>query len=63
MDVFMPEECDAVFVSGAYEENFMDVIFDPEEMISQFEADAPLETITKRPPLPEEMTPWDRRRA
>jgi hypothetical protein len=47
------------FDGGAYEENFMGIIFDPEEMIEKFEAGVPVKEITKRPPLPDGMTPWD----
>ena len=62
-DVFPdPAGVEAFFASGAYEENFMGIIFDPEEMIAQYEAGRPLEEITARPPLPEGMTPWDMHR-
>lgn len=59
-DVFeRAEDLDAFFDSGAYNENFMGVIFDPELMIVRFEAGEPLETITARPKLPEDKSPWD----
>lgn len=59
-DVFeRAEDLDAFFASGAYNENFMGVIFDPEQMIARFEAGEPLETITARPKLPADKTPWD----
>jgi catechol-2,3-dioxygenase len=59
-DVFeRAEELDAFFDSGAYHENFMGVIFDPEEMITRFEAGEPLAGITARPKLAEGKTPWD----
>ncbi len=61
-DVFTKAGCDAFFASGAYEENFMGIIFDPETMIIQYEAGVPLATITARPKLPENITPWDMHR-
>ncbi len=61
-DVFDVEGCEQFFASGAYEENFMGIIFDPDEMIARFETGEPLEEITKRPPLPEGMSPWDMHR-
>ena len=63
-DVFRtPQAVDAFFASGAYEENFMGIIFDPEDMIRSYEAGVPVEEITRRPKLPEGMTPWDMHRA
>lgn len=62
-DVFPdPAGVDAFFESGAYEENFMGIIFDPEEMVRQYEEGVPIEQIVERPPLPEGMTPWDMHR-
>jgi catechol-2,3-dioxygenase len=59
-DVFeRAEELDAFFASGAYDENFMGVIFDPEQMITRYEAGEPLIEITTRPKLAEGKTPWD----
>ena len=50
---------DAFFESGAYDENFMGIIFDPEQMIADYEAGVPIETLVRRPKLPEGMSPWD----
>ena len=62
-DVFPTTEgIDAFFASGAYEENFMGIIFDPEDMIRQYESGVPIEQIVARPKLPEGMSPWDMHR-
>ena len=59
-DVFeRAQDLDGFFASGAYTENFIGVIFDPELMIARFEAGEPLEAITARPKLPADKTPWD----
>ncbi|MBT2303012.1 VOC family protein [Variovorax paradoxus] len=58
-DVFeRAEELDAFFAGGAYEENFMGVVFDPEKMVARFEAGEALGQITKRRGLVEGETPW-----
>ncbi|QTH20951.1 VOC family protein [Rhizorhabdus wittichii] len=61
-DVFDVEGVERFFASGAYEENFMGIVFDPEAMIAAYEAGTPLDQITRRPKLPEGMTPWDMHR-
>src|SRR5258705_12363719 len=62
-DVFRtPEEVDAFFAAGNYLENFIGGIFDPDEMIRRFESGEPLESLTKRPPLPPGLGPWDMHR-
>jgi catechol 2,3-dioxygenase-like lactoylglutathione lyase family enzyme len=61
-DTFTAEECDAFFDSGAYDENFMGIIVDPEAMIADYQAGKPLAEITRRPTLPSGMTPWDMHR-
>lgn len=53
------EEIQAFFATGAYEENPMGIIFDPEEMIAKHKAGVPFEEIVKRPKLPEGMSWWD----
>jgi hypothetical protein len=45
-----------------YAENFMGIIFDPEEMIRQYEAGVSLAEIVKRPKLPVGKTAWDMHR-
>jgi len=62
-DVFpTTEEVRAFFASGAYEENFLGIIIDPEEMIRSYEAGTPVEELTRRPKLPPGKTPWDMHR-
>lgn len=58
-DVFDTAGTERFFASGAYEENFMGIIFDPEEMVAAYEAGRPIEEITHRPKLPEGASPWD----
>ncbi|MCC6633848.1 MAG: VOC family protein [Gammaproteobacteria bacterium] len=53
------EEIQAFFAEGAYLENPMGIIFDPEEVMARYEAGEPVADIVKRPRLPEGMTPWD----
>jgi catechol 2,3-dioxygenase-like lactoylglutathione lyase family enzyme len=50
------------FLARYYPENFMGIIFEPEEMIQKFEAGTPLEELVRRPLLPAGMTPWDMHR-
>jgi len=52
-------EIQAFFAEGAYLENPMGIIFDPEEAMARYEAGEPAAQIVKRPKLPEGMTPWD----
>jgi len=50
------------FIEENYAENFMGIIFDPEEMIRQYEAGVSLPEIVKRPKLPVGKTAWDMHR-
>jgi len=52
-------EIQAFFATGAYLENPMGIIFDPDEVIARYEAGEPVANIVKRPKLPPGMTPWD----
>jgi catechol 2,3-dioxygenase-like lactoylglutathione lyase family enzyme len=62
-DVFRtPEDVNAFFASRKYDENFMGIIFDPEQMVRDFEVGVPIEKIAERPLLPPGMTPWDMHR-
>jgi len=62
-DVFRTaQEVDAFFAEGNYVENFMGVIFDPDDMVRRFEAGEPESSLTKRPPLPPGLGPWDMHR-
>ena len=59
-DVF-PDQAgvDAFMESGAYDENFIGIIFDPDKMVEDLEAGVPVEDIVRRPRLPEGASPWD----
>jgi catechol 2,3-dioxygenase-like lactoylglutathione lyase family enzyme len=52
-------ETDAFFSAGHYEENFMGIIVDPDELIAKYEAGAPVGELVHRPALPPGKTPWD----
>jgi catechol 2,3-dioxygenase-like lactoylglutathione lyase family enzyme len=62
VDVFATAAETNAFLDGYYPENFMGIIFDPEEMIAKFEAGVPIAELYKRPKLPPGMTPWDMHR-
>jgi catechol 2,3-dioxygenase-like lactoylglutathione lyase family enzyme len=62
VDVFATSEQINDFLAKYYPENFMGIVFDPEEMIRKFEAGVPLEDLYRRPKLPQGMTPWDMHR-
>jgi len=62
VDVFATAAEANAFLDEYYPENFMGIIFDPEEMIRKFEAGVPLAELYKRPKLPAGMTPWDMHR-
>ena len=57
------EDVDRFFAAGNYIENFMGVIFDPDDMVARFKGGEPLESLTRRPPLPPGLGPWDMHRA
>jgi catechol 2,3-dioxygenase-like lactoylglutathione lyase family enzyme len=62
VDVFATAAQTNEFLDEYYPENFMGIIFDPEEMIAKFEAGVPIAELFKRPKLPPGMTPWDMHR-
>jgi catechol 2,3-dioxygenase-like lactoylglutathione lyase family enzyme len=62
VDIFATIEATNQFLDRYYPENFMGIIFDPEQMIRDYERGMPLEDLYRRPPLPEGMTPWDMHR-
>jgi catechol 2,3-dioxygenase-like lactoylglutathione lyase family enzyme len=62
VDVFATIDATNAFLDRYYPENFMGIIFDPEQMIRDYENGAALEDLYRRPPLPEGMTPWDMHR-
>ena len=59
VDVFRTTQEVNAFLDQYYPENFMGIIFDPEEMIRKYESGVPLEELYRRPKLPSGMTPWD----
>jgi catechol 2,3-dioxygenase-like lactoylglutathione lyase family enzyme len=63
VDVFRTIEETNEFLDRYYPENFMGIIFDPEQMIRDYERGMPLEDLCRRPPLPPGKTPWDMHRA
>jgi catechol-2,3-dioxygenase len=62
VDVFGTAEEVNGFLAQHYPENFMGIIFDPEEMIGRYEAGVPIAELLQRPRLPAGMTPWDMHR-
>jgi catechol-2,3-dioxygenase len=50
------------FIEQHYAENFMGIIFDPEDMIRQYEAGVSVDDIVRRPKLPAGKTAWDMHR-
>lgn len=47
------------FKSGAFDENFMGIIFDPDEMLARLRAGVPKKVLTHRDQLPAGKSPWD----
>jgi catechol 2,3-dioxygenase-like lactoylglutathione lyase family enzyme len=62
VDVFATAAQTNAFLEKHYPENFMGIIFDPEEMIRKFESGVPIADLYERPKLPPGMTPWDMHR-
>ena len=59
-DVFPDQAAIAEYMAtGAYEENFIGIIFDVDQMVADFEAGVSLEDLVRRPLLPEGVSPWD----
>jgi catechol 2,3-dioxygenase-like lactoylglutathione lyase family enzyme len=61
-DVFATADEATDFINKYYGENFMGIIFEPEQMAQRYEAGEALESLVKRPPLPPGLTPWDMHR-
>jgi catechol 2,3-dioxygenase-like lactoylglutathione lyase family enzyme len=58
-DVFeRAEDLHAFFAGGAYRENFMGIVFHPEELVARFEAGEPMAALTARRALRDGETPW-----
>lgn len=53
------EEIDEWFRGGAFEENAIGVVFDPDELVGRHEAGVPFRVLVERPSLPEGKTPFD----
>lgn len=47
------------FTSGEFDENFMGILFDPDDWVEQRKNGVSVEELTSRKKLPEGMTPWD----
>jgi catechol-2,3-dioxygenase len=62
VDVFQTSSEVNAFLEREYPENFMGIIFDPEEMIRRYESGVAIEELYRRPKLPPGMTPWDMHR-
>jgi catechol 2,3-dioxygenase-like lactoylglutathione lyase family enzyme len=61
-DVFTTAAEATDFINTYYGENFMGIIFDPEEMATGYEAGVAVAELMKRPALPPGLTPWDMHR-
>jgi catechol 2,3-dioxygenase-like lactoylglutathione lyase family enzyme len=61
-DVFSTADGANRFISENYGENFMGIVFEPEDMIQKYEAGVSVDEIVKRPKLPQGKTPWDMHR-
>jgi len=59
MDVFHKSEEVNAFLEQYYPENFMGIIFEPEEMAHNYESGVSIADLVRRPMLPEGKTPWD----
>ncbi len=62
VDVFATAQETNAYLDRYYPENFMGIIFDPEDMIRRFEAGVPIAELYERPKLPPGTTPWDMHR-
>jgi catechol 2,3-dioxygenase-like lactoylglutathione lyase family enzyme len=54
-------EAHAYFAGPDFAENPIGVLFDPEQLIRDYEAGVPLDELVRRPPLPPGKTPMDMR--
>jgi catechol 2,3-dioxygenase-like lactoylglutathione lyase family enzyme len=61
IDNFTMDEANAYFTGPDFAENPIGVIFDPEELIRDYEAGRSHEDLVRRPPLPPGKTPIDMR--
>lgn len=58
-DVFQSAAEATDFINTRFGENFVGIIFDPDDLLARYEAGEPLEALVNRPPLPAGKTPWD----
>lgn len=58
VDNFDEAGCDAFFASGAYAENPIGIVFDPEEWSRRLAAGEPAASLTVRPALPPGVSPF-----
>jgi catechol-2,3-dioxygenase len=59
IDNFATEETNRWMRSGEFDQNPIGVVFEPEALLERYRAGEPLETLVRRPPLPEGATPFD----
>jgi catechol-2,3-dioxygenase len=45
--------------SGEFNKNPVGIVFDPDELIERFESGVPVSELTRRPPLPDGVSPFD----
>ena len=53
------EELQGYFQSAAFAANPVGVTYDPEQLVRDYEAGAPIADLLRIPPLPEGKTPWE----
>tara|TARA_R110002073_G_scaffold49060_1_gene131449 strand:+ start:2595 stop:3194 length:600 start_codon:yes stop_codon:yes gene_type:complete len=53
------EETAQWFASGEFDKNPVGIVFDPDEVVEKFESGIPVSELTRRPPLPEGVSPFD----
>jgi catechol-2,3-dioxygenase len=59
IDNFDTDETNRWMGSGEFAQNPIGIIFEPAELFARYRAGEPLETLLRRPPLPEGATPFD----
>jgi len=59
IDNFDTAETNRWMGSGEFAQNPIGIIFEPEELLARYRGGEPLETLLRRPPLPEGASPFD----
>jgi len=59
IDNFDTDETNRWMGSGEFAQNPIGIIFEPEELLARYRGGEPLETLLRRPPLPENASPFD----